>query len=124
MTHSRLFAWLAAAVMLVSCAERQDSSADKADPIEPAARMASAANDGGIPLSISDEAAITQYSNIRSLADRGNFIEANQAARQLTESFPDFAGGWIMLGNTALSGEQFVKATRKASKLAAKCTDA
>jgi tetratricopeptide (TPR) repeat protein len=123
MTHSRLFAWLAAAVMLVSCAERQDSSADKADSAEPAAMMASAANDGGIPLSISDEAAITQYSNIRSLADRGNFIEANQAARQLTESFPDFAGGWIMLGNTALSGEQFVKATRKATKLAAKGTD-
>ena len=85
--------------------------------------MAVAANDGGIPLSAGSEAAISQYMKVRDLADRGDFIAANQAARVLTEENPDFIGGWIMLGNTALSGEQFVKATRKATKLSAMGTE-
>jgi tetratricopeptide (TPR) repeat protein len=84
--------------------------------------MAPQASDGGIPLSTNDTATVAMYEKVRDLADKGDFIQANQEARRLTEQDPDFPGGWIMLGNTALSGEQFVKATRKATELAGKGT--
>lgn len=82
-----------------------------------------AADDGGIPLSTASKTAMSQYKKVRKLADSGDFIEANQAARKLTEEDPEFVGGWIMLGNTALSGEQFVKATAKAKELSVKGTE-
>ena len=117
MSYSRLMACVAALAMAAACSDR----ADDAEPAETAAAEQTsmpAAHDGGIPLSAADEAASELYAKVRSLADRGDFIQANQAARELTERYPDFAGGWIMLGNTALSGEQFVKATRRANDLA------
>lgn len=126
MTFSRLFACFTAAALLVACSDQQDSSvgqvADEPGTPTETASMELAANDGGIPLSASSETAMSQYNKIRKLADIGDFIEANQAARKLTEDDPNFAGGWIMLGNTALSGEQFVKASRKAKELSVKGT--
>ena len=107
MTNSRLLACFTALALLVACSEQRDSTqeAQSDEGAKVATETASiAANDGGIPLSSSDEATLSQYMTARSLADRGDFIEANQAARKLTEEHPDFVGGWIMLGNTALSG--------------------
>jgi tetratricopeptide (TPR) repeat protein len=127
MTFSRLLACLTAAGLLVACSDQRDSSvgqvADEAKTATETASMELAANDGGIPLSASSKTAMSQYKKVRKLADKGDFIKANQAARQLTEDDPDFVGGWIMLGNTALSGEQFVKASKKASELSAKGTE-
>lgn len=122
MTYLRLMACLAALAIAAGCGDRggDTASTDSGDAM---ATSTPAANDGGIPLSAPDETAISLYATVRDLADRGDFIEANQAARKLTESYPDFAGGWIMLGNTALSGEQFVKATRRANELAENATD-
>lgn len=125
MAYSRILACLAALALVVACSEQRDSShqAQVDEGAKTATDAASmGANDGGIPLSSSDEAALSLYTTIRSLADRGDFIEANQAARELTAQHPDFVGGWIMLGNTALSGEQFVKATRQATESAASGT--
>lgn len=126
MTYRKLLACLTALALVVACSEQQDSSHQA--PTDVGAKTATettaiAANDGGIPLSSTDEAALSLYKTVRSLADRGDFIEANQAARELTDQHPDFVGGWIMLGNTALSGEQFVKATRQAKELAASGTE-
>ncbi len=126
MKYSRILACFSALAVLVACTDQRDTTqqAKMDDPVDTASEAPSmAANDGGIPLSTSDEAAIALYSKVRSLADGGDFIEANQAARKLTEQHPDFVGSWIMLGNTALSGEQFVKATRKAGELAASGTE-
>ncbi len=126
MTYSRLLACFTAAALLAACSEKQDSSvgqvADDAAKAEMTA-MDSTANDGGIPLSATNKTTMSQYKKIRKLADNGDFIQANQAARKLTEDDPDFVGGWIMLGNTALSGEQFVKATNKAKELSVKGTE-
>jgi len=125
MAYSRLLACLTALALVSACSEQSGDTAQTQPDTKPSTKTAAApdtapmiANDGGIPLSSSNAAAIAQYKTVRSLADRGDFIEANQAARKLTEEHPDFVGGWIMLGNTALSGEQFVKATNKASELA------
>lgn len=122
MTKTKLLASLLALALLGACSKHEESSQQAApdsaaETTTKAAPMA--ANDGGIPLSSTDAEALSLYKKTRSLADRGDFIEANQAARQLTAEHPTFIGGWIMLGNTALSGEQFVKATKKASELAA-----
>ena len=126
MTFSRLLACFTAAALLVACSDQQDSSvgqvADEAITATDTGSMELAANDGGIPLSASSKTAMPEYKKARKLADNGDFVEANQAARKLTEEDPDFVGGWIMLGNTALSGEQFVKATKKAKELSAKGT--
>ena len=126
MTYSRLLACFTAAALLASCSQDQDSGvgqvADDAAQAEITA-MDSTANDGGIPLSATSKTAMTKYKKIRMLADKGDFIEANQAAKKLTEDDPDFVGGWIMLGNTALSGEQFVKATKRAKELSVKSTE-
>ena len=113
-----------AAVFLLAACSKQDAA------VEPAADEATAEiasqdmgnNDGGIPLSEVDKAAMSQYMIVRKLADSGDFIQANQAARKLTEENPEFVGGWIMLGNTALSGPQFVQATKKATALSSKGT--
>lgn len=128
MTYTRFLACLAALALVAACSKRSDD-AEKAPMVEKSETTAEAvaaapkaAHDGGIPLSSSNEAAIAQYMTVRSLADRGDIIEANQAARKLTDEHPDFVGGWIMLGNTALSSEQFVKASRQAMKLAANGT--
>jgi tetratricopeptide (TPR) repeat protein len=127
MTYSRLLACLAAAALLAACSKEQESpvaeAADEAPKMATAPAMDLAANDGGIPLSASSKTAMSQYKKVRKLADSGDFIEANQAARKLTEEDPEFVGGWIMLGNTALSGEQFVRATNKAKELAIKGTE-
>ncbi len=122
MTYSRLVACFAAAALLAACSQQQDASV--ADEAASETTMAeTAANDGGIPLSAASKTAMSQYKKIRKLADSGDFIEANQAARQLTEEEPEFVGGWIMLGNTAQSDEQFVKATTKAKQLSIKGTE-
>ena len=123
MTYSRLLACLAALALGAACSPQQDSADQPMTKEGAEAAATMVANDGGIPLSTTDEAALALYKTVRSLADRGDFIEANQAARKLTDQHPNFVGGWIMLGNTALSGEQFVKATRKASELAATGTE-
>lgn len=124
MTYSRLLACFAAVAMLAACSEKQESSVGQAEEETAKAKQmaVAAADDGGIPLSASKKASVTQYKKVRELADKGDFIEANQAARKLTQDDPDFVGGWIMLGNTALSGEQFVKATKKAKELSVKGT--
>lgn len=126
MTLIRLLVGLVTSALLVSCSDQNDSAvqeaADEARSTAESAVADVAANDGGIPLSTSNYAAITQYQKVRDLADRGDFIEANQAARKLTENHPNFVGGWIMLGNTALSGPQFVKATKTATSLSASGT--
>jgi tetratricopeptide (TPR) repeat protein len=120
MNYARLVACLAALAIAGACSEQTDrTQTERADAAAGPEAAAVAAHDGGIPLSASSQDAVDQYMTVRSLADRGDFIEANQAARILTEAHPDFVGGWIMLGNTALSGEQFVKATRQAETLAA-----
>ncbi|MFQ5548451.1 MAG: tetratricopeptide repeat protein [Woeseia sp.] len=127
MTYLRLLACFTAAALLVACTEKQETTAEQvaeeAKPATEAAAVELAASDGGIPLSAASKSTMSQYKKARALADKGDFVEANQAARQLTEQDPDFAGGWIMLGNTALSGEQFVKATRKAKELSVKGTE-
>lgn len=122
MTHSRLVACMAALALVAACGD-QTGDAEQAKTGDTTAMSTPAANDGGIPLSATDPGAIELYAKVRALADRGDFIEANQAARKLTEKFPDFTGGWIMLGNTALSGEQFVKATNKAKEVAENGTE-
>lgn len=70
--------------------------------------------DGGIPLSTNSEAVIALYNKARDAVDRGNVVDANQTAWQLTQAYPDFAGGWLMLTRTSLSGEQFVRASKRA----------
>lgn len=127
MTIFRLLVGVTATAMLVSCSDQKDSAVGEAE-VEAQSAVESrsaelAANDGGIPLSTANYAALTQYEKVRDLADRGDFIEANQAARKLTENHPDFVGGWIMVGNTALSGPQFVKATKTATSLSASGTE-
>ena len=122
MTYSRLLACFAAAGLLAACSDQMETSVAEVADEAPQA-MDAGANDGGIPLSSSSKSSITQYKKIRKLADKGDFILANQAARQLTEEEPEFVGGWIMLGNTALSGEQFAKATAKAKELSVKGTE-
>ena len=122
MTYSRLLACFAAAALLVACSDQQESGvAEVADEMQ--SEAVAGAHDGGIPLSAASKSAMTQYKKIRKLPDKGDFIEANQAARQLTEEEPEFVGGWIMLGNTALSSEQFAKATTKAKELSGKGTE-
>ncbi|MGI9232270.1 MAG: tetratricopeptide repeat protein [Woeseiaceae bacterium] len=124
MAYSRILACLVALALVSACSKQPadtgqaQSDTQTAEAPKAAAKADSiAAHDGGIPLSASDPAVISQYMTVRRLADRGDFIEANQAARKLTDEHPDFIGGWIMVGNTALSGEQFVKASRKAKEL-------
>ena len=116
MKNSGLLACLAAVTMLFACSKQEASVTADADTSAEAAPAEMAANDGGIPLSAAGEAALAQYQEVRRLADKGDFVEANQAARKLTLANPHFAGGWIMLGNTALSGPQFVQATHKAAE--------
>jgi len=113
MKNSSLLACLAAVTLLVACS-KQEEPVEQAADVEPIEAMGP--NDGGIPLTVASEAALAQYKEVRRLTDKGDFIEANQAARKLTQENPDFAGGWIMLGNTALSGPQFVQATHKATE--------
>lgn len=122
MTYTRLLVSLLAAGLLAACSEQRETAVVESEA-EQASATEVAADDGGIPLSSTNKATLTQYKKVRKLADSGDFIEANQAARQLTEQDPDFVGGWIMLGNTALSGEQFVKATKKAKELSVKGTE-
>ena len=126
MTHAKMFFPLVAIMALASCGDPPDTSvqqeSDTASKAPEPATMARDYADGGIPLSAPDDKAMHQYMEVRALADRGDFIEANQAARELTDEYPEFAGGWIMLANTALSGEQFVKAAGKAADLAANGT--
>ena len=125
MKISGLLTCLTTVVLLAACS-KQDASveqaADEATTAADTATMDMGANDGGIPLSEASEAAMSQYMTVRRLADAGDFIEANQVARQLTGENPEFVGGWIMLGNTALSGPQFVQATTKATELSGKAT--
>ena len=127
MTLSRLFAGVAAVALLAACSDRQDSSevtvADDANKPTETAAAEQTPNDGGIPLSAASNSALSQYMKVRKLADSGDFVKANQAARQLTEENPDFTGGWIMLSNTSLSGAQFVKAAKKAKELSAGGTE-
>lgn len=128
MKTSRFILGLAAMSLLMACSKRQDDEAvQAAAQPEPAAAEpapeAFQADDGGIPISAPDKATANAYKEVRKLADKGDFIEANQAARKLTQDSPEFAGAWIMLGNTALSGEQFVKATNKSKEVAAGGTE-
>ena len=126
MTISKLLACFTAVALLVACSDQQETSveqvADEAKTATETTPVEMAANDGGIPLSASSKTSMSQYMKLRKLADNGDIIEANQVARRLTEDDPEFVGGWIMLGNTALSGEQFVKASKKAKELSAKGT--
>ena len=112
MRNSGLLACLAAVTMIVACSKQEAPVAEVADE----APTEMVANDGGIPLSGASEGALAQYKEVRRLADKGDFVEANQAARKLTLENPDFPGGWIMLGNTALSGPQFVQASHRATE--------
>lgn len=123
MTYSKFLACLVALAFVAACSKQGDTEQAQSDPGAKTQVQAETANDGGIPLSTTDEAAVSLYKKGRSLADRGDFITANQAARKLTEQHPDFIGGWILVGNTALSGEQFVKATRKANEMAEQGTE-
>ena len=103
MKNAKLLTCLVAVTLLAACS-KQEAPTEAADAVADTAPAKVAANDGGIPLSAASDAALTQYKEVRRLADKGDFIKANQAARKLTDENPDFAGGWIMLGNTALSG--------------------
>ena len=125
MTYSNLMACFTAAALLAACSQQQDTSVtEAADEAATETAMAeAAANDGGIPLSATSKKAISQYEKVRKLTDSGDFIQAHQAARQLTDEEPEFVGGWIMLGNTAQSGEQFVTATTRAKELSVKGTE-
>ena len=99
---------------LVACSEQE--SASKSVP--PAHEDASSAlSDHGIPLSAPNKKAANLYIEISNLADSGDFIEANQHARKLCDESPDWSGAWIALANSAQSGEQFAKASKKASEL-------
>jgi len=126
MRISGLLTCLTAVVLLAACS-KQDASVEQAadeatTTAADAATMDMGANDGGIPLSEASETVMSQYMTVRRLVDAGDLVEANQVARQLTEENPEFVGGWIMLGNTALSGPQFVQATTKATELSGKAT--
>ncbi len=125
MTYSKLVACFTAATLLAACSQQQDASVTEAvdEAATETAMAEAAANDGGIPLSKASKTAMSRYKKVRKLADSGDFIEANQLARKLTEEDPEFVGGWIMLGNTAQSGEQFVKATTRAKELSANGTE-
>lgn len=125
MTYSRLWVCLAAIALLAACSKQESAGeqAETADTTTDATSAEMSPNDGGIPLSAPSEAAMAQYMEVRRLTDVGDFIDANQAARTLTLDNPKFAGGWIMLGNTALSGPQFTLATNKAIELSADGTE-
>ena len=114
MKLSRHIAWLAAISLFAACSQSpDDQAADTAAEPQPVA-----GDDSGIPLSEASESAMAMYNEVRTYADNGDFIKANQAARRLTAEAPNFPGGWIMLSNTSLSGEQFARASTKAIKLA------
>ena len=116
-----------AIALLAACSDRQNSGSETAADVSEAttktAATEQAPNDGGVPLSAASKSGLSQYMQARRLADSGDFVKANQAARQLTEENPDFAGGWIMLSNTSLSGAQFVKAAKKAKEMSAGGTE-
>lgn len=111
MKVAKQFALLALISLIGACSQTQD-------PETAGGAAATAGNDGGIPLSAASEAVMAIYDEARSYADNGDFIKANQAARRLTAEAPEFPAGWIMLSNTALSGEQFALASTEALKLA------
>ena len=112
---------LIAACGLGACGERAtEAPAAAEDPTTEAAIRA----EGGLPLSAPSENIYRAHLAAQALIDRGDFVDANQAAIDLTETAPDYIGGWILLGNSALSGEQFVKATRKAQKVKPGATEA
>lgn len=103
----RLFALL----ILVGCSQAPDSSG-------PASAQHLPMTDGGIPLSTNSDAVFALYNKAREEVDRGNIIDANQAAWQLTQAYPDFAGGWLMLSRASLSSEQYVQSSKRALETA------
>jgi tetratricopeptide (TPR) repeat protein len=127
MTISKYLACFMAIALLAACSDRQNSGSETAADVSEATTQSAATeqapNDGGVPLSAASKSGLSQYMQARRLADSGDFVKANQAARQLTEENPDFVGGWIMLSNTSLSGAQFVKAAKKAKELSAGGTE-
>ncbi len=73
-------------------------------------------SNAGLPVIAPSADIFKLYMQAQDRADMGDFIEANQLARQVTEKAPGFVAGWLMLSNTALSAEQFVKASHEAQK--------
>lgn len=104
-------AFLAGVLLLLGCSQESEIGTTNPGTGLPM-------TDSGIPLSTNSDAVFAMYQKARKFADRGDFVLANQAARQLTEAYPDFAGGWLMLSNTSLSGQQFVQASKRAMETA------
>ena len=111
---------LAASLLFAACGQRDaEEPTAGADPASAAEEMPvkSAMHDAGLPLSTGSDDVYRDYLAVQALVDRGDFVNAHDAALALTEAAPDYIGSWILLGNAAFSGEEFVKATRKAQSL-------
>lgn len=76
-----------------------------------------------IPITTSSKAAKMDFIAGQAAMDVGNGIEANALFRAAVEKDPDFAYAWLNVGNNALSGQEFVTATKRASELADKVSD-
>jgi len=114
MKLAKQFALLATVLLIVACSQSQDTGEARNTVAE---AQETEGNDGGIPLSAASETVLAMYKEARTHADNGDFIKANQAARRLTEEAPEYPAGWIILSNTALSGEQFALASTEALRL-------
>ncbi len=100
--------------ILVACSDQESAS----NSVPPAHEDTSIeVSDHGILLSAPNKKAANLYLEISNLVDTGDFIEANQHARKLCDESPDWSGAWIALANSAQSGEQFARASKKASEL-------
>ena len=112
-------------IAVAGCGERKSGEpATRAGDPQEAEPQKSAMTEAGIPLSAPSDAVFRRYLEVQNLIDRGDFFAAHDAAVDLTETAPDYIGSWLMLGNAAFSGEEFVKATRRAQELKGGATSA
>ena len=77
-----------------------------------------------IPITTSSEAAKMDFIAGQAAMDAGDGVQANTLFRAAVEKDPDFAYAWLNIGNTAISGQEFVTATNRANELAEKASDA
>lgn len=90
-------------------------------PVSLAAAYPRMADD--IPITTDSEAARMDFIAGQAAMDGGDAVQANTLFRAAVDKDPDFAYAWLNIGNTAISGQEFVTATRRASELAEKASE-
>ncbi len=70
-----------------------------------------------IPITTSSKAAKMDFIAGQAAMDAGDGVQANALFRAAVEKDPEFAYAWLNIGNTAISGQEFVTATKRADEL-------